>query len=126
MNDVLNNCIDRFIRDCGFEVLSVDSVEYAVRLEKSCLISDIFRVTKASVCLDSVHPRNLASAVLYFDRLYELSILELELLLAQMCAELSRYMRDNVRAVCSSPIVWPEWPRNSDGSYSSLSDLDEE
>ena len=97
-----------------------------MRLEKACLISDIFRVTKASVCLDSVHPRNLASAVLYFDRLYELSILELELLLAQMCAELSRYMRDNVRAVCSSPIVWPEWPRNSDGTYRGLNDCDDE
>lgn len=81
------------IREFGFNKLC------NIRAEKACLIEDIFRVTKASCCMDSVHPRNLASPVSYFDRLYELSLDELELILAQMCAKLSRYMRDNVRLV---------------------------
>ncbi len=100
--DALSSKVDNFIRECGYIDCNVDAV---IRAEKSCLIDDIFRVTKASCCLDAVHQRNLASPVDYFDRLYELSIVELELVLAQMCAILSRYMRDSLSAAMQNCVI---------------------
>jgi len=66
----------------------------AIRKEKACLIEDIFRVMKCSIPMNSIYADLISDdAVNSFDALYDMSIAELELLLARLSAELKMYMR---------------------------------
>ena len=68
----------------------------AIRKEKACLIDDIFRVMKSSQPMNSIYTDLIgAEAVETFDGLYDMTIMDLELLLARLSAELKCWMRYN-------------------------------
>lgn len=74
------------------------SVQDSIRKEKVCLIEDILRVKKASGCINAQHlndisPENLPKT---FDILYDQDINSLEVQLAGLSAELSRYMKQQL------------------------------
>lgn len=68
----------------------------AIRKEKACLIEDIFRVMKCSCPMNDIYIDLIGKdAVKSFDELYDMTIAELELLLAHLSAELKMWMRYN-------------------------------
>jgi len=78
----------------------------AIRKEKACLIEDIFRVMKLSCVMNSIYVDLIgADAVNSFDALYDMSIAELELLLARLSAELKMWMRYNQQESMRSKFI---------------------
>lgn len=82
------------INECG----GIDSVNDLVRKEKATIIEDIIRVKKMSGCISRQHlidisPENIPAT---FDTLYDQDIVDLEVQLASLSAELQRYMRAQV------------------------------
>lgn len=67
----------------------------SIRKEKAFLIEDIFRVMKASCPMNSIYIDIIGKdAVKSFDELYNMSIYDLELLLAHLSAELKMWMKE--------------------------------
>ncbi len=78
----------------------------AVRKEKACLIEDIFRVMKCSIPMNGIYADLIgADAVNSFDALYDMSIMDLELLLARLSAELKMYMRMNQQTSMTAKFI---------------------
>lgn len=80
-----------------------------IRKEKCSLIDDCFRVMKASIPMNGVY-YDLINGEWWetFCALYDLSIEDLELLLARLSAELKNYMIINQRQSMSNSI-YPNW-----------------
>jgi hypothetical protein len=78
----------------------------AIRKEKACLIEDIFRTMKLSCVMNDIYIDLIGKdAVKSFDELYDMTIAELELLLAHLSAELKMWMRYNQQESMRSKFI---------------------
>lgn len=79
----------------------------AIRKEKACLIEDIFRVMKLSQPMNSIYTQLISydGCIGAFDDLYDMTIMDLELLLAHMQAELSFYMKECQQASMKAKFI---------------------
>jgi len=94
----------------------------AIRKEKACLIEDIFRVMKCSCPMNSIYVDLIdQDAVNSFDALYDMSISELELLLARLSAELKMWMRYNQQESMRSKFI-PDYQLRRKNRYRDLGD----
>src|SRR6187402_400906 len=92
----------------------------AIRKEKACLIEDIFRVMKCSCPMNSIYVDLIdQDAVNSFDALYDMSISELELLLARLSAELKMWMRYNQQESMRSKFI-PDYQLRRKNRYRDL------
>lgn len=67
----------------------------AIRKEKACLIEDLFKTMKSSCNMNPIYIDLIGKdAVKSFDDLYDMSIYDLELLLAHLSAELKCWMKE--------------------------------
>lgn len=103
--------IEELIKRAIFEIKEKPSIkdEDYIRKEKCSLIDDCFRVMKASIPMNGVY-YHLINGDWWdtFCALYDLSIEDLELLLAHLSAELKNYMIINQRQSMSNSI-YPNW-----------------
>jgi hypothetical protein len=103
--------IEELIKRAVFEIKTANNCnnDDYIRKEKCILIDDCFRVMKASIPLNAVYYDLINSEWWQtFCALYDLSIEDLELLLARLSAELKNYMVINQRQSMSASI-YPNW-----------------
>ena len=94
----------------------------AIRKEKACLIEDIFRVMKCSIPMNSIYVDLIGKdAVKSFDELYDMTISELELLLAHLSAELKMWMRHNQQESMRSKFI-PDYQMRRRNRFRDLGD----
>lgn len=94
----------------------------AIRKEKACLIEDIFRVMKCSCPMNSIYIDLIGKdAVKSFDELYDMTIAELELLLAHLSAELKIWMRHNQQESMRSKFI-PDYQMRRRNRFRDLGD----
>lgn len=84
------------VNECGGE----DGINDLIRKEKVTIIEDIIRVKKMSGGISRQHLMDInhENIPATFDTLYDQDIVDLEVQLAALSAELQRYMKAQVRA----------------------------
>jgi hypothetical protein len=118
--------IEELIKRAIFEIKTKHGFnnEDYVRKEKCTLIDDCFRVMKASIPMNGIY-YGLINGEWWttFCALYDLSLEDLELLLARLSAELKNYMVINQRQSMSKSF-YPNWVYNPNTFRSGEQDCD--